>query len=267
MGRLSKEERKGKEEEKSKKEWYYLNQFLDILPIPIKDIKKCVFPDFIAQVNEQKIGIEITEFHTGPSEKTNILRSEVEAAWDKLQKQIMEEVKSYTELNHTVGILFFREVKLPTSREYKSFVSELIQLSLSMRRLGYREKEPPKAYPYLNTYLESFHLNEVNSNINWEWSHSVGTVGLIENELQNIVENKLKKEKKYAEKDYEPWLLIISGSKLSQAMGLLTTEQLNSFTVLNKRIQDSQVKRVFIYQIMHDRVFEWPEWKQVNKVL
>ena len=55
----------------------------------------------------------------------------------------------------------------------------------------------------------------------WDWDHEAASVGLQQDELMAALEAKLRKAPAYSSKGVDDlWLLVVSGHRLSQAMGL-----------------------------------------------
>ncbi|MEW6687108.1 MAG: hypothetical protein AB1393_13045 [Candidatus Edwardsbacteria bacterium] len=115
-------------------------------------------------------------------------------------------------------------------------------------------------YPLLKKYLNKFYLERVGCYITWGWNDA-SSIGLTEPEIISIVEPKIKKADKYIQKKIdELWLLIVSGHRLSQQMGLGLSDKLNGFAQLNSKLEQSAYGKVYIYQYMHNVVYEWPGW-------
>ncbi len=253
--------------QKKEDEYLYLNKFLHLIGKITNKIECGESPDFIITLQNKKIGVELTRFHSSSKGTHNRARREIEKAWDSLQKTIMEEVKKHDDLNYTNGILFFKELNLPSSREYQKFTDELIELSLEMINCGCKKIKPPERHPILNKYLKEFYLEKVNCYINWAWNFDVSSVGITEKELINVSKPKIEKANKYKEKDIdEVWLLIIGESegKLSQCMGRFSSNTLNNFDELDNLYKQSLFNKVYIYQFIFNVVYEWPGWIEIR---
>jgi len=143
---------------KKKNERFYLDKFLTLLGKRADEICPEESPDFIVSIATKKIGIELTDFHSGLKGENDKSRRAVEEAWRLIRVMIMEEVNKYNKLKETFGELFFKKLELPSKSKHKKFVDELIKQSLEMIDPGYKEVNPGGNYPLLNKYLEEFHL-------------------------------------------------------------------------------------------------------------
>lgn len=202
---------------KKKIECFYLDRFFELLSEAPKNVQAGEAPDFIVEYQGSKIGIEVTEFHSGLKGAQGWPRRLVEEAWESLQQEIMEEVGKHEELKNTNGLLFFENLELPPKSLYKDFVGELVQLSLGMLKSGHREVTLGNHYPLLRRYLKKFYFEQVNCYITWEWNHIASFIGLSESELINVAKPKIDKATDYRKSHIEKlWLIIVSGVKLSR---------------------------------------------------
>ena len=254
-------------DEKKEMERCCLNNFFAILDMAPDEISSGESPDFIVNLQQKKIGIELTEFHSGSKRRKGSFRRSGEDAWELVQTTIMEEVNKHNELNETSGLLFFKRMKLPSESERNKFVEELMQLAIKMIISDCKEMIPGYEYPLLKEYLKKFHLEKVGCYITWEWNYNVSSVGVTETELINTITPKIDKISLYKGKDFDDiWLLIISGCRLSQSMGTRLAYQLNTFDQLRDLLKKSGYHRVFIYQTMIDEIYKWPDWERIKKI-
>lgn len=252
--------------EKKENERFYLDKFLALLGNVGNDIESGESPDFIVILQQKKIGIELTDFHSDLKGESGRPRRAIEETWALLQKTIMEEVDKCNELKGTNGLLFFKKLELPPKSKHGKFAYELIKLSLEMINSGYKEIKPGENYPMLNKYLKKFRSEKIGCYITWEWNYNISFMGITEEELINAVQPKMKKAVIYKEKNIdELWLLIISGYRLSQAMGIRLSDKLNTFDQLNILLRQSGYNKVYLYQFMFDVIYEWPEWVKIGK--
>ena len=251
---------------KKENERFYLDKFLALLGKMADEIHPEESPDFIVSIASKKIGIELTDFHSDLKGENGKPRRAVEEAWRLIQGTIMEEVNKCNKLKETFGELFFKKLELPPKSKHKIFTDELIKLSLEMIDSGYKKINPGGNYPLLNKYLEEFHLEKAGCYITWKWNYNVSFVGITETRLINATKSKIEKVVKYKEKNVdELWLLIVSGDRLSQAMGLNLSYKLNTFDQLNNLLRHSGYNKIFIYQYMFDVIYEWPGWVKIGK--
>lgn len=248
--------------EKKKRERFYLEKFLSVLDKVAEDIKETESPDFIVKLQGKKIGVEVTEFHSNAKGEKGRPRRAIEEAWSVLQETIMEQVGKHGKLQESNGLLFFDKLELPEKSEYKEFTDELIRLSVEMIDSGLRETTPGKEYPLLNRYLKKLFLEKAGVYILWGWNHDVASVGLSESELLKAINPKLRADYKDHKID-ELWLLIISGYRLSQAMGIILFYKLSNYNELNRLLRLSKYSKVYIYQYMLNSIYEWPGWVKI----
>lgn len=259
---------------KKENERFCLNEFFDLLGKVHDEIKSGESPDFIVILQQKKIGIELTDYHSALKAEDGRPRRAIEEDWRSLQETIMREVEKCNELRKTNGLFFFKKLELPPKSKHREFIDELIKLSLEMINSGYKEVKPGENYPILNKYLEEFHLEKVGCYITWDWNHSVSFVGLTkEEELINAVKSKIQKANIYKEKDIDKlWLLIISSPALSQSINTLPWSDigtLNTFNNLNNLLRQSAYNKIYIYlraeRVIYKWSDKWPGWVKIEK--
>jgi len=244
-------------------ERFYLDEFFKIFGNTPEIIESSEAPDFTVRFGGKKFGIEVTEYHSALKDKKDIPRRAIEEGWQILQKLIMEEVEKYYELKNTHGILFFKDLELPTKSQYKSFVSEIIELSLESVKTDRTKIEPDLRHPILKKYLIKFEIRKVGIYITWDWNKNASFIGLEEDGLINVIKPKLLNYKDSAID--ELWLLVISGHRLSQTMPMRIEYELRSYYKLNKLLQESEYKKVYIFKYMFGVIYEWPGWQKIGR--
>jgi len=234
---------------KKETERFYLNEFLGVLGIAPDYIHQGESPDFIITLKTKRLGIELTYFHSNARGECGRTRREIEESWKSLKRKIMEKVERYEKLNETHGLLHFRKLELPHRARNEEFCDQLVDLSLRMINSNRERTSPDETYPLLKRYLKEFVLEKVGCYINWDWNHDTDWVGLRERELINIITPKVGKVANYRKKSLdELWLLIISGHRLSQAMGMRLSYKLKAFDQLDSLLEKSGYDKVYIYQ-------------------
>ena len=113
----------------------------------------------------------------------------------------------------------------------------------------------PDEYPLLNRYLNRLYLDNCGAYITWDWNYDVGFVGLNELELKKAVFPELRKPRPGSLAEF--WLLLVSGSRLSQGMGMPNVESLRSFSEVNAELPQGCFDKVYIFQYMYDRILRW----------
>jgi hypothetical protein len=145
-------------------------------------------------------------------------------------------------------------------------VEELIPFSSGMVKAQEQKGRPGKEYLLLTRYLADFMIKKVGSPMTWDWNHEAASVGLREDELMKALHPKLRKAAAYKSRELnELWLLVVSGYRLSQAMGLRLEYELNSFALVSKELQKSLYNRIFLYQYMLDVIYQWPGWIKIGE--
>lgn len=251
---------------KKKIEYSYIGKFLALLGKVPNEIICGESPDFMCIFQRKTIGVEVTEFHFDSKDKKGSRRRAIEENWMFLQRMIMEKVEKCNELRDTNGLLFFKKEELPPKRRYEKFTDELVKLSREMINSDCEETRLGNNYSLLNEYLKKFRLEKCGCYIIWHWNYNVSFIGLTETALINTVESKIKEVTKYKEKDMdELWLLIVSGYRLSQALGIRLSDKLNTFARLNNLLSKSGYDKVYLYQYMFDVIYEWPGWVKIGR--
>lgn len=252
--------------DKKKIERFYLKEFFKLLGETPENIQDGEAPDFIINLHQLEIGIEITEFHSDLKGEKARPRRLVEEAWTSLQKMIMVEVERYNELRNMNGLLSFKNLEIPRNSDHKLFIDELVQLSLEMIKTGCQKIAPGINYPLLNKYLKKFYLEKVNCYITWEWNYNVSFIGLSESELINTVKPKIDRAEDYLKRHIdELWLIVVSGVRLSQTMPVHLTAKFNSFNKLDRLLLGSNYNNVFVYQYQIGVIYKWPNWVKIGK--
>ena len=244
-------------------ERFYLEEFFKILGITPKSIKPFEAPDFIVNIKDKKIGVEVTEYHSNLKGEKNVPRRAVEEEWISLQKQIMGEIDNRVELKNKLGIVYFKKLELPRKSEYNIFIKELTEFSIHAVKFGLEEVKPDSNHPTLEKYLKKLIVKDVDCYISWDWNYNASFIGLTESDLLRVVKSKVVNYK-----DSEMvnlWLLIACGHRLSQTMPLRIDHKLKSFAQLDSVLQNSKYDNVYILQYVFGVIYEWPAWRKIGK--
>jgi hypothetical protein len=243
----------------------YLDKFLNLMNYHPQTIIEGESPDFLIKLDKD-IGLEMVAYHSAAKGKADRPRRLIEEEWRLFQDIIMTEVEKYGALTETYGHLAFRELEIPSRKEYDKFLKELIDASLKMVSAGTQHYHPEENHPQLIKYLSSFSLEKVGCYITWDWNHNAALVGLTEDELIKTIRPKIEKAMKYSgESIDENWLLVVDGPYLSQEMGRFLQHKLPDFTQVDKLLRESKFNAVYIFQYMFDVVHQWPGWKKYGK--
>ena len=252
-------------------ELFYLEQFLNCLRIKTDNIKKGNEPpDYTITIDGKDIAIEITEFHSNAKGLNNHSRREVEENWKKLRMVIRTERNKHSELKSINVNIYFKELNVPPVRDHSKFAKELV--CFVIKKLGCISDKKKiftdfqGRYNLLSIYLKELRFHNVGCYITWDWNQNAAFVGLSEKELEITISPKLKKYQ--PKKGYENWLLIVSGTNLSQAMGRPCIDELNKYAI-NKKLVKSPFDKVYIFQYMLSRVLLWQRyigWQEISKI-
>ncbi len=251
-------------DEKKKIECFYLEKFLTLSGMAPFRIICGESPDFTVAFERRKIAVEVTEFHFDGKGRKGSRRRAMEENWSSLQEMIMGKVKECNELKDTHGLLFFKKREVPPRRAHGKFSDELVKLSREMINSDCREIRPVQNYPLLSKYLKKFRLQKCGCYMTWEWNHNVLAIGVTQRMLIKTVKSKVVADYKGKDVD-EVWLLIISGFRLSQALGIHLSNKLNTFNRLNSLLRKSGYSKVYLYQYMLDVLYQWPGWVKIGR--
>ncbi len=252
--------------DKKQKELNIVQGALSILGITASEIEQREAPDFELRLADRMIGLEVTEYHSDLTDAANRSRRAVEEAWDELRRGIMNTVNRRPKLTGTKGRLEFKEILLPTRKEKKDFIEQLLQLAIVMVTKGATAQAEFGGYPILEKYLLKFTLKNVFAYVEWSWNYSAEAIAggsMAEAQLLRAV--KVKAMHRYDHIRFsEIWLIIATGFRISQSLALLSDSDLQSFTQLDKLLQKSCFTKAMIYDTFSSIIYLWPGWK-VNK--
>ena len=260
------------EQKQKDEELFYLKRFLKSMKIETGHIEYGEDPpDFYMVHRSNKIAIEVTEYHSMRKGPGGHAWRAVEEEWWKIRDLFTKEREQYPKLDDVHGFLFLRELEMPPATKHGQFVTELLEFGISQYRnlteegTSFGSFEPfPSNYPLLKKYLEEIRLKKVNCYMTWDRS-SAAYVGISEKELEKCVSKKLKNPR--PQQISENWLLIVSGSDMSQQIGLTHYEKFNNFAQLNDSLEKSSFDKVFFFQYVWQRVLCWlhnKQWKEVK---
>jgi hypothetical protein len=250
-------------------ESFYLKKFLSCLGI----LSPCLRegdepPDFILTLDNNQIAIEITDYYSTSNVGQQHPRQAVEQTWQKLRNTICIERKCVPELNDVYVVLHFKELCVPPKNKHVHFAKELITFVkghypvLNNEGSSFSSFEPD--CPTMTSYLNKVQINRVNCYVAWDWNHDVSCVGISESELEKTIATKTKTTPKSS--DYaEYWLLVVSGTALSQAMGMPHPENLDDYRI-SQDLANGPFDKVYIFQYMYDRILLWQRpngWQEV----
>lgn len=256
------------EQKQKDEELFYLEQFFKTMKIKPEHIERGEDPpDFYVVNRSKRNAIEVTEYHSMRKGPGDHAWRAVEEEWQSIKGLFIKERKRYPKLDDVHGFLSFRELKMPPANKHGQFVTELLEFGISQYKTLTKERSSfdsfPSNYPLLNKYLKKIHLQNVNCYMTWD-RDSATFVGISEKELEKCVSKKLKKPR--PQQITENWLLIVSGTAMSQQIGLTHCEKFNGFARLNSRLEKSSFDKIFFFQYVWGRVLCWSQNKQWEEV-
>lgn len=256
------------EQKQKDEELFDLKEFLLTMKIEPERIERGEDPpDFYMVYGPNKIAIEVTEYHSMRKGPGDHAWRAVEEEWRRIRDLFTKERERYPKLDDVYGFLCFRELEMPPANKHSQFVTELLKFGISQYRTlteeGISFGSFPSNYPLLNKYLEKIRLRNNCYGMLWH-RDPADSVGISENELEKCVSKKLKKPR--PQQISENWLLIVSGTAMSQHIGLTPCKKFNDFARLNSRFEKSSFDKVYFYQYMWKRVLCWSQNKQWEEV-
>lgn len=222
-------------------------------------------PDFVVNLENRRIGVEITDHYSDDIDVNGRPRQATEADWESLRGAIMDRVWRDSVLEKTEGIFEFKGLEVPRKKEFGQFIEELIQLARAMLRSHHDVSGINEEYPLLKRYLIRMHLKSAECFISRTWNYDSGWVGLTEEELIKTIGRKTTLADNYRADMDELWLVVVEGYKISQGMGLFLERYLEGFERVDRLLSESRFERAFIYQYMHGVVYCWPGWTKVGQ--
>jgi len=260
------------ETKQEKEELFYLESFLRRMEIkPESVVRGEDPPDFYVVNDSNRIAIEVTEYHSMRKGLSGRAWRSVEEEWKRIRDLFIIERERYPELNNVHGFLFFRELEMPPYKKHGQFVTELLEFGISQHKTLTEERSWfhsfPSKFPLLSKYLKKIYLHKVNCYMTWD-RNSASFVGISEEELKECVSNKLKYPR--PQQIFENWLLVVSGTAMSQQIGLTHCKKFNDFALLNSLLKISSFDKVFFFQYVWDRVLCWSpnkNWEEVKSAI
>lgn len=253
-------------------ERFCIEYFLERLQYDYSDIIRGEDPpDFYIIVQNNRVAVEITEYHSIRPNPKGLSWRMVEEERDRIRRILNGKVSLNENLKGINAHIIPKGLSLPSKNEYDSFVNEIIHYVesqigiLQSRRIS--SKKFPSEFVLLNKYVSRISAKKVNIQISWNISQAA-SVGVSEEELKNTIEPKLGKSRPPDIK--ENWLLIVSGTRLSQAMGHHHHDYYNDFSQLNDMLKDGPFEQIYICDYMLSRILGWNleyGWKELKGVI
>lgn len=252
------------------REWPYLLSFLEVADLHPREVKECEAPDFLLSSGSEKIGIEVTEYCSDAIGSSGRPRIQVDQQWRAVQQKMREGRNTRPTLTHVHAHITFRELQVPSHRETDSFVTELLdfterllpEITSEERAFRVSDEEPG----LLKKYVRSLECRKTACElVIWDWNHCAAFIGLREEELLEMLRAKMQTS--FGEPADEYWLLIASGTELSQAMHRLHADELNSFSEVTEALSKYPFQKVYVHNCAHEQIFVWEKGKGWTDVL
>jgi len=243
--------------DRKKEEEYYLKACFDLLGLPIEAIVPDEAPDFRVTSEGRRLGVELTYYRSSEAGPGAVPRRNVEALWKSLDNRLWETVVQH--LPRFTGILFFKELKVPrTKEEVSQFTADLESLldnTSSPTDSDTTVSEFGDEYPALGKYLRDFVYWTSPVMAGWGSNITAGAIGTTEGELIETVRDKCLHDRPGQVDEF--WLLVHGGWRISENLGWIFVENLEDYEELNKLLQKSRFDRVLIYAWDDGRVLSW----------
>ena len=225
-------------------------------------------PDFYMMDGANRIAVELTEYHSVRGGLRGNAWQVVEDEWRKIRDLFIEKRGQYPQFNDVDGFLHFRELEMPPAKHYDRFVTELLEFGISQYGILTEERSLfrsfPSEFPLMNKYLEGMRLQKAGFfTTMWDCNSAV-FVGINAEDLKECVSKKLTRPR--PQQINKNWLLIISGTSISQHIGLTPCGTFNHFAELNNCLEGSSFDRIYFFQYIRRRVLCWSPGKQWEEI-
>ena len=218
-------------------------------------------PDFILQLCGQSVGVEMTTYRSEEVIEGNVKRRAAESEWESLRAAAQNFWNQQTDVRAiSVGVMF--KGLVPHHREHQDFVQEIaifVRQHFNELKPEHTDFFPSASSPLMNRYLERLVLR-TDPHAEWYSSLSGGYLARPdESNISAIVEEK-------SEKEFQPtnelWLVIHSGTRMSEmTLELDGVEDFRAVVGLDR----SKFDRIFVLTYM--ATYEWArttgEWRQL----
>lgn len=193
-------------------------------------------PDFIVESKRKRIGIEITEYHQGATNKGSRAK-ESEMVWN----QILTQVSTGSNRDHFTGLIFTSS-DFPKKAERGELVNELLALAKDAKPPNSTEQVVVTAdnlgHLSLARYVRKIYLIGTRSarGVKWERANSIaGSVGFSEAELAQILKSKRERVRGYDRTRFEEiWLLIVAKGTSAASTGDILKSPVEALAAANQ---------------------------------
>ena len=158
----------------------------------------------------------MTEYHQPKHSGQKYTRTEVEAAWNSIRSAAEEYRSSRHDLDNLEIYLAFVSLKAPSKKEIKNFVELIFEVIDSAKSsLGKSETkiEICRDHPdLLWRHLKYIRIKHADYYSEWTWNQGYLRCGPTEDEIIDIVKNKIGKLDQIKRSDFDEIKLLIDGN-------------------------------------------------------
>jgi hypothetical protein len=225
-------------------------------------------PDVLACLLDNKIGVEVTEFHTSVLGTARHPRKQVEAQWAHIKKTEYKLRQEHPELREIGVRLRFCSLLVPSNREVCQFIREVYDF---VKDNISNVTETLQNFPttdasgtILPKYVQQITLFRMDgAKMHWCWNHDVTSVGITEEELSCYIKRKADIQKPAG---FNELLLVIAGGlELSQYVIIWSVDWLNERKRLTAMMEQTQFDEIHILDEEHFRwTRRWGRWKRIE---
>ena len=212
------------DQRKKEMERFFLNRFKELFPeFPLNQLKDSEEPDFIVIIENEILGIEITELYRTPINNEPILQEQ-----ESLRNQLANkscEFYEQIESHPIIVTLHFNSTKFLKKKNLENIAKNILDLVLQNepdigKNIILKSLNYPKSFPQELNAISIFKYKLIKENF-WTVANSGWGHKLTIDEIQNRIDIKNKKIKNYKTKNNcsKLWLLIVSsGYNISTTM-------------------------------------------------
>jgi len=236
-------------EDQKRKEWQVLEYYMEVFGVSGAVLLGDEPPDFYIKTGEVRIGVEVTEYHRAKGDGGRFSRTQVEASFAEIRKEVIDYRKGEKDLENLSVLIEFKEDILPNRSEIRRFVRD-VHFEIQARRgligddfLNVRESEMRDGVA--KKYIREISLRECNCYMEWDSNLMVASVGTSAAEMSQILSDKLKSDRPG---DVDEYHLVIlgDGCGLGSYIGRTSAEMFRDFDSLNEKLEYCAFDRVAV---------------------
>lgn len=218
-------------------------------------------PDFMVQIDDRTIGIEVTMYQSGQIvAATGIQKRKVESEWERFNCSSRFFREEQPDLRN-ICILFRFKDSVPPSKERQLFLTEILDfIRLRRSELGPQYlvfSRHQFTSPLMMKYLSDLCLC-VCEHADWDSNVTAGFLGRFDENVAGIV---TKKSVKLYRQATELWLVIQCSGRISETMLPINgADDFNRNVVLRTNLHTGPFSKVYISTAMG-----WFQWDKVGE--